>query len=118
MYYIASRPNKIIVLSNNAQITYESKNGKNLSATIESKEDGKIILELPYIYYLGYNVYVNGNEVKYEESDKGFIQVELENKNSKIQVKYKGTTLDKISYFTSLLGGVLVLYLIFRKIKY
>lgn len=78
-------------------------------------------LELPYIYYLGYEVkLINNGEteiVDYTESDKGFIQVELtdEVSNIEIQVKYTGTTLMKVSYMLTLVGVICLIIYIYKE---
>lgn len=75
-------------------------------------------VELPYIYYLGYEVIITNNNrnqvLDYKESDKGFIQVDLPMnlENVQIEVKYVGTTLTKISYVLMVVGGVVLVVII------
>ena len=96
-------------------------------------------MELPYIYYLGYSVYVDGNKLKTYESDNGFICVEfsktdinkdinytIENKEknddnnndenlySKLTLKYTGTILDNISKIISIIGAFIILTMLFN----
>ena len=53
-------------------------------------------LELPYIYYLGYTIKINGTQINYNESDKGFIQITVPTcDNSIVEVTYTGTKLEK-----------------------
>ena len=107
--YIKTRENKVNVLEGDVSITNEDKNGTYMKFDIHSN-DNKIRLELPYIYYLGYNIYVtqeNGekkNIIPYE-SEKGFIEIELNNiKTGTIYVNYTGTNLMRISAVVSMIS--------------
>ena len=96
-------------------------------------------MELPYIYYLGYSVYIDGNKLKTYESDNGFICVEFsktdinkdinytiknkeknddnnndENLYSKLTLKYTGTILDNISKIISIIGAFIILTMLFN----
>ena len=96
-------------------------------------------MELPYIYYLGYSVYVDGNKLKTYESDNGFMCVEIskadinkdinytienkeknddnnndENLYSKLTLKYTGTILDNISKIISIIGAFIILTMLFN----
>lgn len=97
--YIATREDVPIVLNNsNAIISNYEKNGTNMHFDISNAEaDTKI--ELPYIYYLGYRVYINGEEIQYSESENGFVEISLAKNIGnmseagivKVVVKYMGT---------------------------
>lgn len=93
--YIETRENKVYVIKGKVDITNEEKNNTNLKFDIENIEDGTV-LELPYIYYLGYQVKLKKEDgenilLKTEESDKGFVQVKVPNiKKGKVDVSYKG----------------------------
>lgn len=96
-------------------------------------------MELPYIYYLGYSVYVDGNKLKTYESDNGFMCAEIsktdinkdinytienkeknddnnndENLYSKLTLKYTGTILDNISKIISIIGAFIILTMLFN----
>ena len=96
-------------------------------------------MELPYIYYLGYSVYIDGNKLKTYESDNGFMCVEIsktdinkdinytienkekkddnnndENLYSKLTLKYTGTILDNISKIISIIGAFIILTMLFN----
>lgn len=80
-------------------------------------------IELPYIYYLGYNVTLKtGNEeIKLQtfETDNGFVGVKvpiLEEGN--IQVKYTGTWLMNVSNFVSLVGVCIFVGISLKKLSY
>lgn len=98
--YFANRKDEPIILeedgkklggSSQAQIVSYIKNGSNMKLELANIQDNTII-ELPYTYYLGYRIYVNGEEIKYTESDNGFVQINLsKNDNAVVEVKYIGT---------------------------
>ncbi len=68
-----------------------------------------IEIELPYIYYLGYRVKINGKEAKYTESEHGFVQINIDkelNEEAEITVKYLGTNEMIIAFAVSLVSTV------------
>lgn len=106
--YIKQRENRTYILSGNVTIEKEEKNGTNMLIVVSNIENDTSI-ELPYIYYLGYNVELQdeaGNLQKIDtyESDNGFIAINLpEGEYGTITVQYTGTILMKISYVVSIL---------------
>ena len=120
--YIVTRTKEAIVTKGKANLgEFIKNNGVGNVDIITSEQD--TILELPYIYYLGYEITLINNEqkevLKYNESENGFIEVKLPNnvENSKIQVKYTGTILTKISYVLSLVGVVILLVILVKADK-
>ena len=105
--YIKNRENAIYILEGYANIENERKLGSQMEFDIsEIQENTK--LELPYIYYLGYEVtFENANEkekIDVSESENGFVQINMQSKDAgKITVRYTGTILMKISYLISFL---------------
>ena len=79
-----------------------------------SKTDERLTneIELPYIYYLGYRVKITGKEVKYTESEHGFVQINIDkefienNEEAEITVKYLGTNEMIIAFAVSLVSAV------------
>ena len=121
--YLDFRKNTTYVLEGNATITNEIKNNLELEFDIEDAEKDTI-LELPYIYYLGYEVEIteNGNSTKIEtfESENGFVAIKIDKdiEKASISVKYKGTIIEKISYVISATSTVLfIIYIIYSKRK-
>ena len=120
--YIKTRENRVYVLSGEANIRNEVKNGTNMVFNVSEVEENTV-LELPYIYYLGYNIEVriDGQITKLEEfeSDNGFVAINLGNiTEGEIIVKYTGTTLMQISYIVSIVTFfVLVICLIVITVK-
>jgi len=121
--YIKTRENKVYVLDENAKIQNEQKSGTSMSFEILN-ENTDTILELPYIYYSGYTVILENNntekELKTYESEKGFVEVHLEEsvEAGTIKVEYTGTNIMKISIAVSILAfTVMVVYIILSKQK-
>lgn len=118
--YMQNRKNETLVLDGQAKITKENKVKLKDEIEIEIENGKKVILELPYIYYHGYETKINGKKIKNQESDKGFLQVEL-NESGTLQVEYKGTIGEKIAMIVSLISFIGFLgyvgYIEFKKHK-
>lgn len=106
--YIVDREDKVIVLTGNADITNEEKNGLNLKFTANNVENAK--LELPYIFYHGYTIKLNDKEIKAYESDNGFLCIDL-NENGNVTVNYTGTKLEKVGFIiTAITLAITIIY--------
>lgn len=111
--YIEKRNNEVLILQGNAQIQEQQKSNLNLTCNLSYVlEETK--LELPYIYYLGYEVTLENNgktqKLKTYETENGFVGVTVPVlENGKIEVNYKGTPLMKISATVSILGACFLL---------
>lgn len=111
--YIETRTDDVLVLEGNAQIVEQNKENTNLNCIIVNvTEETKI--ELPYIYYLGYEVTLNqnGEVIKLEtyETNNGFVGVTIPAlEEASLQVKYEGTIFMKVSAGISILGLILLL---------
>ena len=131
--YIEEREDVPIILSEKTEnlmqsenATYEqeakienfNKDGTNCSFEIVANTvDESLEIELPYIYYIGYNVEYtddSGNNYSVEtyESENGFLCIRVPNENITVNVKYTGTVLMKIAYIISAVT-VLVLIIIY-----
>lgn len=119
--YIKQRENKAIVLSGSCDIENEQKNGNKMEFDVKDAKSNTVI-ELPYIYYLGYDIELETDNkekisLKAYESDNGFIEIHLENGESgKVIVYYEGTILIKISMIISILSfTIIILYMVWKK---
>lgn len=119
--YLINREDRIYILQGNAEIKEENKDGLNLNAQIKNI-DKDTVLELPYIYYLGYKVSIEYNnqtkELKNFESDNGFVAVKISEdiSDAKITVKYTGTIIEKNSYVISIIFLMgFIIYIIYLK---
>lgn len=125
--YIENRKDIPILLNTkDYTITEYYKSGTicNFYITINSI-DAEIneILELPYIYYIGYTVTYEDEEgsitnLETFETENGFLGVNLKENKVKVRVNYTGTILMKISYIISLITlGILIIYILNSKYK-
>lgn len=74
-----------------------NKQGEQLTCEIQSLENGTVV-EFPYIYYPGYKIIVDGEEIESFESEHGFLAISLpETYKAEIVVEYVGTNLMIIS---------------------
>ncbi len=116
--YIKNRKNNVYIISGNAIISNEQKQGTNMTFNVSNVEENTVI-ELPYIYYLGYNIKITNNygEILKEnvfESDNGFVAFNLPRDSSNVIVRYTGTLIMKISYIVSFITFIgLIINLLF-----
>ncbi len=115
-FYIATREDKIYILEGNAEIKNEFKSGKNLTADIKTFEDEYTAFELPYIYYPGYEVRIDGMITETFETEKGFLGFIMGKEDSaEITVKYTGTQAMKISILISFISIIVFSVYIWKK---
>lgn len=120
--YIKTRNKNAIVISGKADINDEEKNGTQMSFEVDNIQD-TVTIELPYIYYLGYNATLTDekgdiSQLEIKESDKGFCMVKVANiDNGTINISYTGTVLMKISYVSTFAGIILAIWYILTKYK-
>lgn len=110
LQYIENREEGAIVLDGNASIENEEKDGLNFSFKVSNVENANI--ELPYIYYHGYTVKLNDTVIKPQQSENGFLCINL-NESGEVKVNYTGTKIEKLGYVISglTLIGIIVVVL-------
>lgn len=117
--YIDLREDGTVVLTGEATIKNENKNGLEDEFSIENAKS-ETILELPYIYYLGYNVTMEQNGVQTNletfESENGFVAIKIQEdvSSANIKVKYTGTVLEYIAYVISEISVIAFICYIIR----
>lgn len=120
--YIKTRENRVYITQGEVEIINEQKDGSNMTFEVLNTKE-KTILELPYIYYLGYTVTLEANDTKTKlntyESENGFVEIEIEEKidNGKITVEYTGTNIMKISMVISILSFTILIIYYLKKEK-
>lgn len=113
-FYIATREDKIYVLKGKAIIEEEEKNDLSLKARIETLGE-EVELELPYIYYLGYEVRADGEILKTYETENGFLGCKLPSGDDlTLEVAYLGTDNSKVAVILSILGTILLIIYIWK----
>lgn len=117
--YISERSSNVVILEGKADILNEHKEGNTMSFKITNND--RVSLELPYIYYLGYEIKMNEKNIEYTESENGFIKIDIpknENENTNINIIYKGTKIEKIAYVVSIISALgFIAYIIFINYK-
>ena len=141
--YLDYREDKVYVLEGNTTIINEKKKDLQLEFDIENYK-ANTILELPYVYYLGYKVTIEQKDNEMEtkmtntynetriikidkksteniqtlESDNGMLAIKLDKniESAHITVKYTGTTIEKVSYLISAISIITFIgYVIYSK---
>ena len=116
------RDNKIKINNDeNIKIEKVKDNVPYLEFKVSNIKNKTIELEIPRLYYLGYDIKLITNnktkKLKYNPGDKGFITFEVE-ENGIIKVDYTGTVLYKLSKVVRLITIVVLgIYLLKGKIK-
>lgn len=115
-FYIATREDATYVLSGKAIIENERKENGKYTADLQTLDSKYTIFELPYIYYPGYEVRLDGIITDYFETDNGFIGIAIgENDKLEVSVCYKGTSIMKISMIISAISLIGLIVLIKKK---
>lgn len=118
MDYFWNRGEEIIVKEGKASIKVEENKTPDLK--FKTTDVKNATLELPRLYYFGYQIKATTEEgkeqeISYIENDKGFIEINLE-KDTTIEVIYTGTKMDHIG--NQICGITLIgciIYILFKK---
>ena len=115
-FYIATREKALYVLEGKALIENENKNGSEFVADIKTLDSEYTIFELPYIYYPGYEVRLDGMIIETFETQNGFIGFAMSDKdNAHLEVNYVGTRLMRISLIISLISCCAFIIYVWKK---
>lgn len=110
---IASRGNSILSEQDIVINSQEIINNK-LNARLTTLNQNSII-ELPYIYYKGYSIKLDGKSIKYNISKNGFIEIIIPNNGEhEINLKYTGTILYNICNFIAIITACLVIIYVYK----
>ena len=113
--YFDNRSNDIIIQSGSAEINIISDNVPDL--TFEANISEKTTIELPRLYYMGYTLESNGEEIQLTQSSNGFLQATIE-KSGTYNLRYSKTMIMKIANWMSLLTLVsIIVVVVVRKSK-
>ncbi len=120
--YFKNRTQDIIVKQGSAKIQIKENNTPTLKATIQNCES-ETVIELPRIYYLGYELSLTNDKGKQYKldlymNDNGFIETKI-NENGILQLEYTGTIVAQIANIISAITilGCVSGYIYFVKIK-
>lgn len=116
-FYIATREDNTYVLSGKAIIENEAKENGNYTANFQTLDAKYTVFELPYIYYPGYEIRLDGIITDYFETENGFVGIVVgPEEKVEISTKYKGTNIMKYSAVISFIATVG--FIVFLKKKY
>lgn len=110
--YINQKQDNPTVINGSTDITYYKKDKLNYNSTFENIQN-ETLVELPYLYYLGYNAQVKYDNIvtnlDIKESPNGLLMVELPKADKlEMNLQYEGTILEKVGYIISILGIILL----------
>lgn len=122
--YLATREDRVIVTEGEAEIGNEVKRGSNLRFDITTKRDTQV--ELPYLYYLGWYVSLESDQVTSEtsgitrlkafESEKGFVSFVIPAKTEgSVRVSFQGTIRTRAAYVGSVVALIIFIWFLYRK---
>lgn len=114
--YFLNRSSSVEVIDGNAIIEDENKYGSTITFKI-TKNDQDSIVELPYIYYMGYSAEINGEKYNVEESENGFCCIRIKSGTTgDVKVKYTGTKTQIGATAISLIFSIVfVIFIIFEE---
>lgn len=78
-------------------------NGLNFNIDLEKVD----ILELPLIYYKGYNAFVSNQKLEVRESENGFVEIPITT-SGKVNIAFTGTPIQKYSLYITLLAYIIL----------
>ena len=114
--YYNNRTNEIIIQEGSGNINVIEDDVPNLTFEVEINSE-KIIIELPRLYYMGYTLESNGEEIQLTQSSNGFLQATIE-KSGTYNLRYSKTMIMKIANWMSLLTLVsIIVVVVVRKSK-
>ncbi|MCD2502891.1 hypothetical protein LQE93_14055 [Clostridium sp. NSJ-145] len=111
-----------IISSNNDELKIDfSRKGTNLSVNFSNNIQNNTFIEVPLLYYLGYEATYTSNNIKkvlpISKGENNIIRIDLKNfADGQINVVYKGTKIQYISKYISLLATIIfIVYLIINR---
>lgn len=107
--YVQKRGDSILSLSGKTEINNYKRDKNILYVNISIHASDS--LELPLFYYKGYYAQLNETEISIMQSNNGLIQIPVD-RTGNVKVYYKGTAIQKISWYVSIIGiFVLCIYI-------
>ena len=117
-FYIASREDAIYVLTGKALIENEKKNGTTYSAKLKTLDADYTVFELPYIYYPGYEVRLDGMIVQTFETENGFLGFIMgKEDDAELMVTYEGTTIMHATMLISIVSLIIFIVICVKSTK-
>ena len=112
--YFNNRNKDIIIKSGTGEITKIIDDVPDL--TFEATTSGKMTIELPRIYYMGYQLEINGQKIELVESDNGFLQATI-HQSGTYTLTYEKTTIMKLANMLNIGTVILLIGMVIVKTK-
>lgn len=112
--YVVERGDSIKTIHKDTHIANFERNKGITSLDVEISFPEK--LELPMFYYKGYEAELNNKVIPFEESDNGLIQIPVDQPGH-VKVYYKGTIVQKVSWYITIVSIFALCIYIFVKRK-
>lgn len=100
-YHILFRGDSVISLQDNVEVISHERDKEVLNVAIEVHHPDS--LELPLLYYKGYAAALNDKSLPVTQSNRGLVQIPVDDSGN-VKVYYKGTIIQKVSYYISIVG--------------
>lgn len=112
--YFNNRNKDIIIKSGTGEITKIIDDVPDL--TFEATTSGEMTIELPRIYYMGYQLEINGQKIELVESDNGFLQATI-HQSGTYTLTYEKTTIMKLANMLNIGTVILLIGMVIVKTK-
>lgn len=112
--YFENRNKDIIIESGMGEITKILDDVPDLTFQVNTSET--MTIELPRIYYMGYRLEINGQEIELTESDNGFLQATIKESGT-YTLTYEKTWIMKIANIISLVTSIICIIILIIYIK-
>lgn len=112
--YIHNRGDEITTAHVDVGISLLQKTNGITTLNVETTKETEI--ELPLIYYKGYQAKMNGMDLPISESKNGLVQI-IADQSGQVEVQYAGTIIQKLGFYLTLLsiGGLIIYVFLYRK---
>lgn len=108
--YIHERGDSVSVQQASTEILNLTRNDGLMDVNI--KISSPDIIELPLVYYKGYKAFLNKEELAVEESNHGLVEIAVD-QSGRIEVYYTWTTIQRISWYITLISSIALIIYIF-----
>jgi hypothetical protein len=106
-FYIATRENAIYVLKGKAIIDNENKDDGKYTAKIETLDAEYTVFEMPYVYYPGYTIKLDGIKTSTFETENGLLGFVMGKEDTAdLELTYTGTKAMHISFIISIISCI------------
>lgn len=102
-----------VITSNHEVTTTFDKKGTSMKIEYYDNTEESSYLELPLMYYQGYEALEDGNHLQVEKGDNGVVRIYLEKESGTIEVYYGFTTIRKVGIVCSIVCFItfMILYI-------